>query len=95
MCHAVIAPWHGEKMPYAACRGNSPSPVAATQSFMLGDFVERCLTRVGITKDRVQAVVGRPCGCAGRQSWLNRAGAHVERRVRMAALAAARFYGLK
>lgn len=40
----------------------------------LGDMVAAGLSSVGITKDRVSAVVGRGCGCAERQEWLNRLG---------------------
>lgn len=40
----------------------------------LGDMVAAGLSSVGITKDRVAAVVGRDCGCAERQDWLNRLG---------------------
>ena len=37
----------------------------------LGDMVSSALTAVGITKERVSAAVGRPCGCAERQQALN------------------------
>jgi hypothetical protein len=40
----------------------------------LGDMVAAGLSAVGITKDRVSAVVGGDCGCAERQDWLNRLG---------------------
>lgn len=40
----------------------------------LGDMVAAGLSSVGITKDRVSALVGRDCGCAERQDWLNRLG---------------------
>jgi hypothetical protein len=39
-------------------------------SGLLGDVVERALNRIGVTKDRVEAVVGK-CGCASRQRMLN------------------------
>jgi hypothetical protein len=38
----------------------------------LGDVVEKALAAVGITKDRVEVWVGRPCGCRERQEKLNR-----------------------
>jgi len=41
----------------------------------LGDYVAKALDAVGITKDRVEAVVGGPCGCAERQAKLNEIGA--------------------
>jgi len=41
----------------------------------LGDRVASALDSVGITKERVEALVGGPCGCSGRQAALNAAGA--------------------
>ena len=41
----------------------------------LGDMVSSALAAVGITKERVEAVVGGPCGCDGRQAAMNAAGA--------------------
>ena len=40
----------------------------------LGDYVERALSAVGITKKRVEKIVGKPCGCQKRQEWLNGVG---------------------
>ena len=40
----------------------------------LGDLVEAALRQVGITKDRVERWLGRPCGCAERQQKLNALG---------------------
>ena len=40
----------------------------------LGDLTASALAAVGITKERVEAVVGGPCGCPERQAWLNAAG---------------------
>ncbi len=40
----------------------------------LGDMVAAGLTAVGITKERVSAVVGGDCGCAKRQEALNEVG---------------------
>jgi len=40
----------------------------------LGDMVADGLAAVGITKERVQAVTGRPCNCPERQAALNRLG---------------------
>lgn len=45
---------------------------AATPS--LGDMVAASLERVGITKERVSAIVGKPCGCDKRQKALNDVG---------------------
>jgi|688.fasta_scaffold11573_21 hypothetical protein len=61
---------------------------------MLGDLVAAWLERIGITKAAVSAIVGRDCGCAGRQSWLNDFGAKVQLAAGRAVRAAARFYGL-
>lgn len=41
----------------------------------LGDYVAAGLSAIGITKERVEAVVGGPCGCDGRQAAMNAAGA--------------------
>jgi len=40
----------------------------------LGDLAAGALAAVGITKDRVEAIVGGPCGCDERQAWMNAAG---------------------
>ena len=40
----------------------------------LGDAVESVLSSVGITKERVSRLVGRPCGCEGRKKRLNQIG---------------------
>lgn len=40
----------------------------------LGDMTASALAAVGITKKRVSALVGGPCGCDKRQAWLNKAG---------------------
>lgn len=48
----------------AVCRVQPPG---------LGDMVAAGLSAVGITKERVEAVVG-PCGCDERQELLNRLG---------------------
>ena len=37
----------------------------------LGDMVAAGLSAVGITKERVSAVLGRDCGCEGRQAAMN------------------------
>ena len=40
----------------------------------LGDYVSIFLDAIGVTKKRVEAVVGGPCGCPERQAWMNAAG---------------------
>jgi hypothetical protein len=49
--------------------GTFPTPAG------LGDMVAAGLSAIGITKERVEAVVGGPCGCDGRQAAMNAAGA--------------------
>jgi len=43
----------------------------------LGDIVAAGLSAIGITKERVSAVVGGDCGCAKRQEALNELGRRV------------------
>jgi hypothetical protein len=40
----------------------------------LGDMVAAGLASVGITKEMVSALIGRPCNCPARQAALNRLG---------------------
>jgi hypothetical protein len=40
----------------------------------LGDMVAAGLSAIGITKERVSAAIGKPCGCAKRQAALNKLG---------------------
>ena len=47
----------------------------------LGDAVESALTLVGITKDRVEKFLGRPCDCRERKEKLNRLSAWAKRIV--------------
>lgn len=53
------------------CEGPAPKPG-------LGDMIASGLERVGITKERVQAVASRvgikDCGCGGRQALANKLG---------------------
>lgn len=41
-------------------------------SFKLGDVIEKALSAVGITEERVTKALGRPCGCQERREMLNR-----------------------
>lgn len=45
----------------------------------LGDAVEGALSAIGITKDRVEKWLGRPCGCKERREKLNRLGEWAKR----------------
>lgn len=74
-----------------------PPPPPPWRPIMVGDLVEKALTSVGITKERVERLTrtaGKPggCGCDGRKKWLNEAGAKVQYAVRDAGKAAAKFY---
>lgn len=40
----------------------------------LGDIVKAGLSAIGITEERVSAVIGRPCGCSERAEKLNELG---------------------
>jgi hypothetical protein len=48
--------------------------VASCRGPGLGDMVAAGLDSIGITKERVEQLVGRPCGCPERQAALNAAG---------------------
>ncbi len=65
---------------YRECR---PVPVREWQPYKIGDAVERVLTAVGITRERVERwtrTEGKPggCGCEGRKRWLNEWGDRVQ-----------------
>lgn len=45
--------------------------------WMIGDHLESLLKFIGITKSRVEAVSGKPCGCDGRKRRLNSFGMKV------------------
>lgn len=47
--------------------GKSPEPG-------LGDMAASALSAVGITKERISKILGRPCNCPRRRDYLNRAG---------------------
>ena len=80
---------------FRVCRPPPPKP--DWKPIMVGDLVEKALTTIGITQERVERLTrteGKPggCGCAGRKKWLNEAGAKVQYAVRDAGKAAAKFY---
>jgi len=79
---------------YRQCR---PVSEKAWRPVPIGDLVERGLTAIGVTKERVEQwtrTEGKPggCGCADRQRWLNEVGDRVQIHAREALLAAKRFY---
>jgi hypothetical protein len=45
----------------------------------VGDYIEKALKFVGITGERVEKLIGKPCGCSERRKKINRVGAHVRR----------------
>lgn len=49
----------------------------------LGDLIENALTKVGITKERVEQWVGGPCGCEERKQKLNNLTAWAKRALGM------------
>jgi hypothetical protein len=55
-------------------RGQPIYRVCGRQGEGLGDFVARCLSVVGITKPRMEAIAGGNCGCTERQERLNQVG---------------------
>lgn len=60
----------------AACRGNCGKG--------LGDHLADGLAAVGITKERVSRLLGRPCGCKERQRRLNELGRKAAAAIRKA-----------
>ena len=61
----------------------------------VGNLVERMLTGVGITKERVQAWTRlKNCGCASRQRWLTRWGYDQQDRIERLLNKAAKWYGI-
>jgi len=61
----------------------------------LGDAVERMLTSVGISKERVQWLTRtKDCGCKARQKWLNQWGYKQHAQVERIVAKAARWYGI-
>lgn len=74
-----------------------PPPPKVWRPVPIGDLVERWLTRIGITKERVEKLTrteGKPggCGCEGRKKWLNEAGNKVQIAIRGRLLKAHAFY---
>lgn len=79
---------------YRECR---PVPEQSWKPIPIGDLVERGLTALGITKERVERLTrteGKPggCGCQQRQKWLNEVGDKVQTDARNALIAAKKFY---
>jgi hypothetical protein len=79
---------------FRECR---PLPAPQWRPVDVGALVERGLTAIGITKERVEKLTrtaGKPggCGCAARKRWLTEAGNRAQYAARDAAKAAQKFY---
>jgi hypothetical protein len=79
---------------FRECR---PVPEKPWKPIAVGDLVERGLTAVGITKERVEQLTrteGKPggCGCGARQKWLNDVGYKAQYAIRDGYRAVQRFY---
>jgi hypothetical protein len=62
----------------------------------VGDLVERMLSGLGISKERVQQWLRvKDCGCAKRQKWLNQWGYKQQDRIERLLNKAARWYGVE
>lgn len=64
-------------VPIQSSPQSPPAPVQVVtkqQKPGLGDKVESALTSVGVTKDRVEKWLGRPCNCTERKRKLNNLG---------------------
>lgn len=91
----AVCGYKARRLPtYRECR---PVRKKAWRPVAVGDLVERWLTRIGVTKDRVERwtrTAGKPggCGCAARQKWLNEAGNKAQWWCRRKLLAARAFY---
>lgn len=59
----------------------NPTGPPARRRVLLGDRVERVLSKVGVTKERVSKWLGRPCGCAERKRKLNELHLWAERKL--------------
>lgn len=90
-----VCGYRAKRLPtYRECR---PVPARKWKPIMVGDLVEKALTSVGITKERVERLTrteGKPggCGCAARQRWLNEVGFKAQYAIRDGYKAVERFY---
>lgn len=87
--------YRAKRLPtYRVCR---PVPEKPWRPVKVGDAVERWLTAIGITRERVEAwtrTAGKPggCGCEARKQWLNDAGDRVQAAIRHRLIAARNWY---
>ena len=77
-------------------RGDKPAAIVALPRVAVGDAVERMLSAVGITKERVQEWTRtKDCGCPKRQQWLNQWGYAQQEKLERVLNRAARWYGFE
>jgi hypothetical protein len=69
-----VAPSHPARPAPPSLKSGDVPPAQRHEPKGLGDHVETALTSLGITKERVEKFVGRPCGCAERRERLNALG---------------------
>ena len=68
-------------------RPQPDKPPDEWKPIMVGDLVEKALTSVGITQERVERLTRTAgklggCGCQARKKWLNEAGVQVQKAIR-------------
>jgi len=49
-------------------------PMGLLRGMGLGDITAASLAAIGVTKELVERLLGRPCYCPARQEWLNKIG---------------------
>jgi len=69
-------------------------PTKSWKYVKLGDAVERLLSGVGITKQFVEKITRKPCGCPARQKWLNQWGFQKQAQLDRFLRIVARWYGI-
>ena len=78
VCHGMFFAPEGEPpeffCPLETYRRLGLTPGRAGNPLPLGDWLAKLLGLLGITKDRFARLLGRPCGCDGRQARLNQIG---------------------
>ena len=80
-----VCGYRAKRLPtYRECR---PIKQPEWNPIMVGDLVEKALTSVGITQERVERLTrtaGKPggCGCGARKKWLNEQGVKVQAAIR-------------
>lgn len=97
ICRAGL---YGGKVTDGMCRlcierGDKPPTIISLPRVAVGDAVERILTSLGITKERVQKwLQTEDCGCKKRKGWLNEWGYEKQDQLERVLNKAARWYGI-